>query len=625
MPTSHELINWTRASSPWIGLTMVFPIIVFWIDIPTVPSVGWLVLIFLLVEAYRIFRGGRPLLDQYPHTALILYGLTMLMFSMTLSHIFSTGGGGYANLGGLLPWSDAKKYYAGAVSLNESGTYGPWQARRPLAHGFFAVILPLTGMNLQAMLVLSSMMLALSSFFLGLEIKRTHGFIPALVAICALFVAGNHVIGTTLSETPGMIFGTLGIGFLWRGFHQGALKAIYWGLLLLAIGLSIRAGAMFILPLLGCLAAWFFGRTALQRIKILGVAALIAVTPTLISLGLNAALLEGDSGGLNANFSYSFYAMAHGGASKGKSWGSFLEDYPEAKNLPVKEKVALAYRQAFKKIVSDPKLFSKSLKGNFPIRTIFLTRNTLNFYWNGPYPGNLILMVLLLIGLVATIRNFGQITFTLLGVSLLGIYVSSPFLADGDIRVFLPTFAVQAAVAAVAWPELVRWTHSILSKPLPDKGMGVFPPVRMKQDLSVWLSGALAVAIVFWPLLLGVVVSPPMPVDHPSCETGTPLDFFAFPGAELEITEGLNRVPQVSRAVFTRNLSLIERPDQFSKLGPDAKLRYVITHRGVSGKYLTYPGELGISDGNRYLACGERLGKDSFRIIPGTVSIVPRN
>ena len=94
-------------------------------------------------------------------------------------------------IGGFLPWSDASNYYQGAKMLVEGDDLPIWNGRRPLFTGMVAVLLALTGQNLQLTLILLVLITAVTVFILTQEVSNRYG---AMVGAVTLLVISSFLL-----------------------------------------------------------------------------------------------------------------------------------------------------------------------------------------------------------------------------------------------------------------------------------------------------------------------------------------------------------------------------------------------------------------------------------------------
>ena len=78
---------------------------------------GWITAAVLLALVAVAWRKGSGLPLFLARVAVPV--LAFVLAAAPLSNAWRDGRGGYFALGGLLPWSDASNYYAGAVEINE--------------------------------------------------------------------------------------------------------------------------------------------------------------------------------------------------------------------------------------------------------------------------------------------------------------------------------------------------------------------------------------------------------------------------------------------------------------------------------------------------------------------------
>ena len=68
-----------------------------------------------------------------------------------------------------------------------------------------------------------------------------------LILVSSYYLYWN---GTTMTEPVGLLFGNFSFALLCNGFYEKKRFLVYSGIFFLAIGLSARSGAMFVLPFL---------------------------------------------------------------------------------------------------------------------------------------------------------------------------------------------------------------------------------------------------------------------------------------------------------------------------------------------------------------------------------------
>jgi len=106
---------------------------------------SWGLFLIVLVLYHLCFR----LPDRFHAPAAL--GLTMLLFALPLSYLWTSGFSDNFVIGGLVPYKDGRYYYMGAdLILHGFPVIDANQAtERPLFPGFLASVLFLTGQNLK--------------------------------------------------------------------------------------------------------------------------------------------------------------------------------------------------------------------------------------------------------------------------------------------------------------------------------------------------------------------------------------------------------------------------------------------------------------------------------------------
>jgi hypothetical protein len=150
-----------------------------------------------------------------------------------------------------------------------------------------------------------------------------HGFRAGLLLFAFFLVFAEPYLPTTMSETNGIIFGTLALVGVLFGLYRRSFGFYCFGAFFLAMGLAVRPSALLVLPCVVIAGSIMFGN---GRIKALVVAAFLTcavLLPSGISIVLNSTVSHRD-GALNANLSYVVYGLVTGG----KGWEQYQRDNP---------------------------------------------------------------------------------------------------------------------------------------------------------------------------------------------------------------------------------------------------------------------------------------------------------
>lgn len=375
----------------------------------------------------------------------VLPGAGVLLLAASIAIVWRTAPTTGSLLGGLLPWSDASDYYAGAVALANGGLINQFNMRRPLNVVLLALRLRLGGGDLMIAIALGAAIVALPLLLAAREVYRNLGiaaatafFIPA-----AAFIA--PLLPTTLSEPHGMLLGLLGFACLWRAALAPSLSAYGIGVLLLALAVSTRSGPMLLLPaivLWGALCAEP-GRRWSWRALATGVAA--CAVGILVPLALNRLLGSG-AGAFQANFSYVIYGMAVGGSD----WTQLYKDHPELldpSTYTEAQRAAAIYRLAFDAIIADPR----------PLATFYAGELGRSYHFLQGLLGSMTLQLAALFGGIWCLATLRHPLSKLMLLALAGIVLSAPFLMrDGGQRIFTVAIPFLAAFCALGVAFLAR-------------------------------------------------------------------------------------------------------------------------------------------------------------------------
>jgi hypothetical protein len=381
-------------------------------------------LLFLLV--YISFR-----LQGWAGKALSLT-FTLALFALALAGLWATGQTQSIILNGIVPLFDAADYYTDALRLQAGQDFSEFSARRPLFAGFLSVLLWLTGRDLMATLALLTLITAVACYIAAQEICATHGPEVAVFVLIILFLFYRHHSGTVMSENLGVPLGTLGFALMWRGTAHRKSALVWFGLFVTTLALNARAGAFFTLPFLLLWGGWMFreaGKKYSLRFLIIG--STIVFSSFAVNLIL-VRLLASPTGVPFSNFSYTLYGLASGG----NSWHYVLEMHPELLALSEPEQSRIVYQMAFDLIQQEPGLMIRGALFNWSM--------LFSDSWYSAYSfvggENRILrnisqwgiFALCLLGLLRWLRKLDDPLTGLMGLSVVGVLISVPFLPPTD-------------------------------------------------------------------------------------------------------------------------------------------------------------------------------------------------
>jgi hypothetical protein len=435
-------INASRVAA-WL-----IPAITFWLvlafEIPyslTQYFHHYLPLVFLgvLILFYLSFRLKGDL------SVLTGFGVTMLLFALPLSYLWTSGFSDNFLIGGLLPYKDAKNYYIGAnLLLNGLPIRIAGQALgRPLFPGFLSSLLLLTGLNLKVTLAVLAQLAGVGLYLSARQVRQAMGALAGTLYITFMVFYFQLHAGYAMSEALGFMSGCFGFALLWHAAEKRKWFDLLIGLSLLMVAVSARAGAFLIFPLLALWAGWGF-RSAKQFSLLAFVVVLaVLVAGYFIVNPVYARLLGVPEGSTFGNFAYTLYGQVRGGIG----WHSAIAELGTRNPSRV-------YQAAWDVFLANPSGFFQGVAKAYT--DFFLPGVNSIFMFGGAAP-DLILwcltIVIMLRGLYLLVFKLRSDISTLALAGFVGIFLSIPFLPpiDGGNRFYassMPFFFVLLAAGS---------------------------------------------------------------------------------------------------------------------------------------------------------------------------------
>lgn len=220
----------------------------------------------------------------------------------------------YMSLGGLVPYSDARVYYAAPFESVYGGSWNAIAAQRPLAAAFRSLVVLLGGYSYTGALVAQALLVSLAIVVSSHSVARSYGpWIALGFAALALGLARPFLM-TMMTESLGLIWGLVALALFLESFRLRSPQYAFVAFWALCLGLFTRTGS---LVTIAGVALWItlnFGDSARRRLCLL--AATIAVL--LIALGFNqlvATTFASKTIAGTGNFAYVIC-----GLSRGTNW-----------------------------------------------------------------------------------------------------------------------------------------------------------------------------------------------------------------------------------------------------------------------------------------------------------------
>jgi hypothetical protein len=264
----------------------------------------------------------------------------------------------YANIGGLIPFSDAHSHLIGAHDQARDGTWIEFALRRPLAAAFRSVLLFFGNYSLWLMLLLQACLFAAAACFATYAIVLWRGLWAGLAFFGLTYIYARGFVPTPSTEPLGLFWALLSIPFFIEAFRGGPVSSALVAFAITVTALMTRMGSMFTIPALLLWLVWQFGRGRAAKLRI----GVVAGCVLLGILGLNSALQKAygtDRGSIGSNFSYTLC-----GLTMGTSWdGCPKKLASQGTPMPTEEeaKITLLYSIAAENFREHPDVFFKRL------------------------------------------------------------------------------------------------------------------------------------------------------------------------------------------------------------------------------------------------------------------------
>lgn len=217
----------------------------------------------------------------------------------------------WANIGGLVPFSDANGHLAEAFFEAQQGTWTSWALRRPLAAAFRAVLLFAGGGSFPAMLILQACLLAAATCLAANAVMIWRGIWAGLAFFGLSYLYLRSFAPTSLSEPLGLFWSLSSIPFFIAAFRTRSAGSALVGFAMTSVALMTRMGSMFTIPALLLWLVWQFGRSTSEKVRI----AMLALAILGAVVGVNTLLSKayGAAGAATgSNFAYTLCGLTIG-------------------------------------------------------------------------------------------------------------------------------------------------------------------------------------------------------------------------------------------------------------------------------------------------------------------------
>jgi hypothetical protein len=535
------------------------------------------------------------------------FGLTMLLFALTVSYLWTSGFSDNFLISGLLPYKDAKNYYLGAnLLLNGLPIRVAGQAMgRPLFPGFLSSLLMLTGQNLKISLAVLAQLAGIGVFISARQVRQAMGALPGALYITFMYLYFQIIGGYAMSESLGFFGGFFGFSLIWYAARHRKWFDFLLGLGILLLAVSARAGAFFIFPILALWVGWVLRGE--KRFSLFPAILVLAIFTggffILNSLYPRALGVPEDSS--FGNFAYAIYGQVRGGTG----WHSAIDELGTRNPASV-------YQAAWEYFLANPPDF---LKGILKAYSDFFFPIEGSIFPSGRYVLDLIFwyatLVIMLRGLYMLIfKHRSHLSLLLLG-GFIGIFLSIPFLppVDGGMRFYASTMPFYFVLIAIGASRRIDQDEE---------------PATAKDELFYLRFGSVAVlalTVLLPPVTLRASTLPAQ--DEPFCtEEQRPFVIRVNPGSYIDLVTDKNTAcglaPEICHNDFVEHNTELYIDDFYQHLDALAAstqggIRVIPTINLLDGyfQYFVAPDEFIVerAPGELYSGCAARIQTEGQR------------
>ena len=268
--------------------------------------------------------------------------------------IVRPGDPNFANIGGLVPFTDGANYLTASHDQAKDGFWNNIALRRPLAAAFRSVLLVFGNFSLQFMLILQACLVASAVCFAAHAVARWRGIWAGIAFFALTYIYDRDFVSTTLTEPLGLFWALLSIPFFIEAFVSRSVRPALVAFAMTTVALMTRMGSMFTIPALLVWLVWQFGQGAAAKLRICAVSLGILLG----ILGLNSLLQNAygkGPGSTTGNFSYVFC-----GLTMGTDWTGCLPKLAQEGKTSQEGEEALAkhlYTMAWENFRAEPGVF----------------------------------------------------------------------------------------------------------------------------------------------------------------------------------------------------------------------------------------------------------------------------
>jgi hypothetical protein len=427
-------------------------------------GLGWLAKVRLIDEVQ---------LQQSEISAMRLlrkYGLFIAIAAFLLALTCSSGWDGSLvrhyedSILGLLPLSDAHKYYTSPMQQALTGNWSAVASRRPIAAAFRELLMMAVNFSEVGTLLVQSILVAAALFLAVLSIARWRGLWSAIAFSALIYLVARPFLSTILTEPLGLFWALISVAFTVEAMRLKSVVHAFLALTALTLAEATRMGSLFTVPAFALWIAIAFGSGIQQRLRLAAAGGAVILVVSGVQ-SLCAMLYASRDAVTGSNFAYTLCGLA-----VGQNWTACSQQFgPELHKLVTeREQSAFLFAKALQLVQQNPHPMFGRMLGN--------VRDLLNglpeFFLYGFYAYHRPLRELLFVLLVAPglylawrSRERGEASFwALFFASLIGS--AALLFADDGWRVMHSTWPFVALFISFGFTYPLRSRSAMSTEPL---------------------------------------------------------------------------------------------------------------------------------------------------------------
>jgi hypothetical protein len=263
----------------------------------------------------------------------------------------------YMNIAGLVPNSDARGYFYGALDFLLLGSIDSWNLRRPLATVFRAITVLFGNYDYVGTIIAQIGAISVAVYLATSSIIRWRGLNSGVVFLAIAFIMTRGFLATTYTEPLALFWAFLSLPLIIHGLQRDSFASLVTGLSLIVLALFIRMGPMLVIP---AIALWIFLYVGSNfRYRIINTVVFLLVAAIVTGSNFAIQKLVGQAGAqIGANYTSTLCGMSIGGI-----WADCYTKYAaEVATVSTEREVSeLFYRITLKNVMEDPTLFLHSM------------------------------------------------------------------------------------------------------------------------------------------------------------------------------------------------------------------------------------------------------------------------